>query len=855
MPQKDTLIHQNGVIKTSFIVLTSLGMLLAGGLLLWTTTFEIPDLNTFDERKVDQSTKIYDRTGEVLLYDIHQDIQRTIVPFEEISREIKNATVAIEDAAFYNHHGIRPTAIARAILVNIGAGSYSQGGSTITQQVVKNSILTSEKKISRKIKEWFLSLKLERVASKEEILELYLNEAPYGGSIYGIEEASRVFFDKTATELELAEAAYLAAIPQAPTYYSPYGNNLEALEERKNLVLTRMLDLGFITAEQYEEARNEEVVFQPPSQTGIKAPHFVFYVREQLENTYGKERIEQGGLRVITTLDWDLQEQGEQIVAEETKDHQERFNANNAGLVAIDPKTGEIVTMVGSRDYFNEEIDGNFNVTINPNRQPGSAFKPFVYATAFMKGYTPDTVVFDLATQFDLNCKTDFEGKPLDPEEPLDLIAYAEEEDNPCYIPENYDGVYRGPMTLRDALAQSVNVPAIKTLYLAGIRDSITVAGRIGITSLSTPQQYGLTLVLGGGETSLLEMTNAYGVFANEGVRNDHTAILRVETTEGEVLENVSPSPRRVIDQQIALQISDVLSDNEARTPAFGSRSHLYFEDIDVAAKTGTTNDYRDAWIVGYTPTIAVGAWVGNTDNSPMEKKVAGFIVAPMWNAFMREAIGARPPETFREPEMIDDYDTYKPIIRGEWKGGLSYMIDTLSGKLATEYTPDETKKEVVITDVHSILYWVDKNNPHGPQPDDPLRDSQFELWETPVAAWVERAGIVPQATSTIPSEYDDIHRPEFFPTLTINHIDENAIYARDARLSLSVSAIGKFPLTKVDLYINNVYIGSSHSDPFLFAFEPRDIDGIGNVNTIKVIGTDLVKNKSEATVLLHLEP
>ncbi len=365
----------------------------SGAILLWASTLEIPDLSTFNERKIAQSTKIYDRTGKVLLYDLHENIQRTLIPINEVSVHIKNATVAIEDAEFYEHKGIKVSSIIRAVLVNVGTLGYAQGGSTITQQVVKNSILTKDKTITRKIKEWILALKLEQILTKERILELYLNESPYGGNIYGIEEAAQTFFNKQAKDITLGEAAYLAALPQAPTYYSPYGNNKEKLEDRKNLVLKRMRDLQFITDEEFTEASAFVPKFAAQRVQKISAPHFVFYVREYLEEKYGKSAIEEDGFRVITTLDANLQAQAEAVVREYAYENETKFKASNAALVATDPKTGEILVMVGSRDYFDKAIDGNFNIAL-AKRQPGSSFKPIVYAAAFVKGFTPATMSF-----------------------------------------------------------------------------------------------------------------------------------------------------------------------------------------------------------------------------------------------------------------------------------------------------------------------------------------------------------------------------------------------------------------------------------------------------------------------------
>ncbi len=692
---------------TIILFVVSLGIFGAGAVLLWAATMRLPDFDVFEERKVEQSTKIYDRTGENLLFDLHQNVQRTVVPYDEISRHVKNATVAIEDANFYEHNGLRITSIIRAVLVNLTSVGFSQGGSTITQQVVKNSLLTQEKTITRKIKEWILSLKLERVLSKEEILTLYLNEAPYGGTIYGIEEASRTFFNKSASDLTLAESAYLAALPQSPTYYSPYGNHRDELEKRKNLVLAKMLEYGFITQEEHDDAKVEEVSFEARPDMSLKAPHFVFYIREYLEKKYGQRALEERGLRVITTLDYDLQKEAEKIALEGALSNEKTFNASNIGMVVTEPKTGQILAMVGSRDYFDKEIDGAVNIAL-AKRQPGSAFKPFVYATAFKKGYTPDTVLFDLRTQFSTSCK------------PTDIGVTTGD----CYSPGNYDNVFRGPMSIRDALAQSVNIPAIQALYLAGISDSIKTARDMGISTLADASRYGLTLVLGGGEVTLLDLTSAYGVFANEGVRNPTTGILEIQDNSGATLEKFVDQNTQVLDTNVARSISDVLSDNEARSPAFGERSSLYFPGNDVAVKTGTTNDYRDVWVVGYTPSVSVGAWAGNNDNTPMEKKVAGFIIAPIWHQLMQLAIEKYPAGSFTPPEPIAE--DIKPVLGGVWQGG---DIVKKNGKMYVEQ------------DVHSILHWVDKNDPTGDIPNNPGRDPQYMFWETPVRAWAAQHG------------------------------------------------------------------------------------------------------------------
>lgn len=676
---------------TALAALTFFGL---GGVIAWATFMPIPAINSFENRQVAESTKIYDRTGNIVLYDVYGAVRRTAVPLEEISPYIQKATIAIEDAEFYNHFGFRPTAFVRAVWINFTTGNllHGQGGSTITQQVVKNSLLTKKKTITRKVQEIILAIRLERVFSKDEILSVYLNENPYGGTIYGVEEASEYFFGVDSKDVTIAQAAYLAALPQAPTYYSPHGNNRAALDSRKDRVLFEMLDHKLITQEEYEDAKAEQVQFLGSGETGIKAPHFVFYIREYLESKYGVDAVQKEGLKVITTLDYDLQKKAEDTVAEYSPGMEKNFDASNTGMVAIEPATGQILSMVGSRGYFDDTIDGKVNVAI-AHRQPGSSFKPIVYAAAFQKGYTPETVVFDLKTQFSTACQpNDFNGEP------------------PCYSPENFDLIFSGPITLRNALAQSKNIPAVKTLYLAGIQESLNLAQKLGISTLTDASRYGLTLVLGGGEVTLLELTGAYGVFANDGVRNPPTGIMRVEDRDGAVLEEYTQVSERVLEPEIARQVNDVLSDNVARTPEFGANSPLNFPGYQVADKTGTTNDYRDVWIVGYTPGVSIGAWAGNNDNSPMQKKIAAFIIAPMWHEFMEYAMEKYPSEPFTPPAPEADRDSLPPVLRGEWNSNPSQGV-------------------------HEILHWLDKDNPRsgarGSQ-----GDSQYRYWDYPVQLW-----------------------------------------------------------------------------------------------------------------------
>lgn len=700
--------------------LSAIGVIFLGLMIIWVSTFKIPTLDSFKERKVSQSTKIYDRSGKILLYDIFQNQKRTVISFDEISPYIKEATIAIEDQDFYTHNGIKPKAFLRAILVNLTSFSYSQGGSTITQQVIKKTVLSDDKTPTRKIKEWILALRLEKLLTKDEIFELYLNEIPYGGNYYGVEEASQAYFGKKASEVTIAEAAYLAALPQAPSFYSPYGKNKQALDDRKNVVLKEMKQVGYITDEQYQSAKNEVVTFLPKEEKGIKAPHFVMFVKEYLVKKYGEDVLENGGLRVTTTIDYPLQKKAEEIALKYALINEKSVKGNNDGLVVINPKTGEILTMVGSRDYFDKTIDGQYNIA-TAKRQPGSTFKPFIYAEAFNKGYTPETVLFNTETQFSTAC----------PVESMSSVP-------PCYSPKNYNAKYTGPVALRDALASSMNVPAVKLLYLVGVQNAINLAKSMGITSLGNPNQYGLTLVLGGGEVSLLEMTSAYGVFANDGTRVPYAAILKIEDTKGTVLEEYTPKGTLVLNPESARRVSDILSDNVARAPLFGSNSLVYFGGRDVAAKTGTTNDNKDAWLVGYTPNIVVGAWAGNNENTPMIG-MSGTIIAPMWRALMDEALKTVTNESFIDPIREDSYEI-KPIIRGKWQGGIS-TINYTNTSPVDSLVPYTNINETLSGGIHSELYWINKDDPRGPIPSNPTSDPQYPYWEYSVQKWLQANG------------------------------------------------------------------------------------------------------------------
>jgi len=600
-----------------------LGTTLFLSLFIWYAK-DLPRPEKFTERQIAQSTKIYDRTGEVLLYEIYGEEKREIVSLDDMSQHIKEAVIAAEDAEFYSHFGINVKGILRSVL-SIRPGERVQGGPTIPQQLIRSTFLTNERTIKRKVREIILSLELSRRYSKEQVLEWYLNQIPFGSNAYGIEAASEIFFSKTSKDLSLAESAALAAMIQGPSVLSPYGENKNRLLERKDYILDRMAEEGFISPEEAEEAKNVDLVFSKKQQF-IKAPHFVLEVQKYLFQKYGEEFLKTNGLKVYTSLDWTLQETAEEIVKQGAEQN-EGYMAYNASLVAINPQNGQVLAMVGSKDYFAEPYPENctpgknclfepdFNVATLGERQPGSSFKPIVYATAFKNGYSDETIVVDELTDFGV-----WGGKH--------------------YIPQNYDGRFRGPVSLRTSLAQSLNIPSVKTLVnLAGIENSIKTAKDLGITTLNRPLSfYGPSLVLGGGEVKLLDMVSAYGVFATEGLKTSPSIILRIEDNEGSVIENNKRTPKRVLEKSIASLINDILSDNEARTPMFGPRSWLYFKNNKVSVKTGTTQDYRDGWTIGYTSEIAVGVWAGNNNNYSMTKP--GVTVSgPIWHKFIEKAI------------------------------------------------------------------------------------------------------------------------------------------------------------------------------------------------------------------------
>ncbi|NTW15353.1 MAG: PBP1A family penicillin-binding protein [Candidatus Moranbacteria bacterium] len=701
---------------------------------------DLPSPGKVNTRVIPESTKIYDRSGEHLLYDVHGEEKRTIIPFSDIPKNVQIATIVLEDQDFYSHHGIKLSSILRAVFKDVVKGGAAQGGSTITQQFVKNSLLSNEKTVIRKVKEVILSIEIEQKFDKDEILAMYLNEIPYGSNAYGIEAAAQTFFGKSAKDLSLDEAAVLASLPNAPTYYSPYGSHTEQLIARKDKVLQQMAKLGYISQEEADSAVAEKTLDRIQTQKDIiAAPHFVMYVKDYLSQKYG-EGVESMGLKVYTTLDWDKQQEAERLVRDQALDNEKRWNAENAALVAMDPKTGQILTMVGSRDYFDKSIDGQVNVAIR-ERQPGSSFKPYVYLDAFTKGYSPETILYDTETNF----STD-DGKD--------------------YTPQNYDGKFRGPLPMKETLAQSLNIPAVKTLYLVGAKDAVAFAKSLGITSLNDPDRYGLSLVLGGGEITLLDHVNAYSTLAQGGVRRDKTAILRIEDTKGIVLEQYQDTTgERVVDEKYVAMLDHVMSTNDYRAPVFGTNSPLRFDDRPVAAKTGTTNEFRDGWTVGFTPQIAVGVWAGNNDNSAMRTGADGVnVAAPIFRKFIDFALKNQAIEKFPEyskdsyfEENKDAEWMKKPLLDGKLDQEENVKVCKIPGKdkycLANKYCPDSKADKKDFVNTHTILYYIDRNDPLGTKPEHPENDPQFKRWEDGVKEWYKKNKVKGGVTGGAPED------------------------------------------------------------------------------------------------------
>ncbi|MBI4234870.1 penicillin-binding protein [Candidatus Peregrinibacteria bacterium] len=832
---------------TGFIGLFLLGLIATTGLIT-ILSIGLPDVNDLENLTAAQSTQIFDRKGN-LLYTIHGEENREYIEYAKITPALIDATVAIEDDTFWEHGGFDIWAIGKAGLNALFGIGAPRGGSTITQQYVKNTFLSSERSYVRKVKELILAIRLEKAYNKEEILGLYLNRIPYGNNAYGCEKASEVYFGKNCGELTLGESSILAALPQAPSRYNPYGDNkyshllkeftedelfyrnIESekdllteeyirgligkyvdlnngkkiyIQGRTDLVLKRMHELSSITKEERQGALDElqKTEFNNYREP-IESPHFTLYVKQLLEERYGKDVVEQGGLKVYTTIDPTLQQYSEKIAAEYGASNATRFNANNVAIMTINTKTGEILTMVGSRDYFNEEIDGNVNVALRP-RQPGSSFKPIVYAQAFYNGYGPGSVVYDIPTKIG-------NDKPLD-----------------------FDGKWRGQMTIRQALGQSRNIPAIKAYFLAGQQDPIiNLAAKMGIKSLDKAHSYGYPLALGAGEVPLIEMVTAYGTFANSGKKPELTAILKVENANGDILEEWKQKEfEEVIDPQIAFLINSILSDQSV---SIGPR--LFIPDQVNAAKTGTSTKENkktagtsavrpsDGWTIGYTPTIVTGVWIGNTDGSGMNFNADGYDSgAPIFNAVMSKALSGKAAEPFPEPKGIEHIEigkasgllpsslTPKSMIVTEVFPSFSVpteveniffevKIDKISGLLATEYTPQDAIETVVYQnyqDIADMLNWTNEVKAYYKDNSETFEEGMVRI-------------------GTPPAEYDNIHTPETAanaPAITITAPAPQAILST-GNITIEVDLKAKNGIAEVEFYLDDQKEFSSKTSPY----------------------------------------
>ena len=789
---------------------------------------DLPSPGQINSRILAQTTKFYDRTGQHLLYEVFGDQNRSVVDLNDISDNLKNATISVEDKDFYHHNAFDVTGIIRAVWGEVTNNPSLGGGSTITQQYVKNALLSPERSYVRKAKELILSIQIEQLYDKNDILELYLNEIPYGSTAYGAEAASKMYFSKDAKDLSIDEAAMLAALPQAPTYYSPYGENTDALVARQKIVIDKMQQQGYITQEEAEKAKSVDILAKvndvPDMYKDIFAPHFTLHVQRLLEEKYGARKVNEGGLTVITTLDYDKQKLAEQSV-KDGMPAVDRLGGDNAALVAADPNNGEVLAMVGSRDFKYPGF-GAYNAALS-GRQPGSSFKPYAYATLFkQKHWGPGSVMYDVPT--------DFGGG---------------------YKPHNFDNGYRGFMTIRTALGESRNIPAIKALYIAGVQNVIDQAHKMGITTLENPKQYGLSLVLGSGEVKLADHVNAYSSFATGGIHHPQSYILKVSDSQGNVLEEYKPDEgERVLDPQVAYLISSILTDDSARSATFGYHSpYLYFPNHTIAVKTGTTDFSRDGWMMGYSKDIVAGVWVGNHDNKPMYS-VTSQQSGPIWHQFMAKVHEGLADKPFEKPSGIktvtlDAYTGKLPTdgtkstrtdVFPSWyeAPGITQtktaVIDTVSNKLATDCTPDAAKKEV------TAISGVNAEIP----PDDPA----YYRWNPPVVALARSKGLATGYGGSIPTEKDDVHKCSDKPPLVNSFNGEQS--GDTISLNADVSS-GTFQAEKIEfIYKGQVISTKSLSGDGKVSIDYKPKNGNGDYNfSVKVTDKGLYSSTSDTTV------
>ena len=812
---------------------------------------DLPNPYVLLERSTELSTKLYDRNGTPI-FEVYGEKNRQLITLENVSPNILHATLSVEDSNFYQHQGFDFRGMIRA-LMNTATGEGLQGGSTLTQQVVKNVLLTQERTLARKVKELILSLQLENKYSKDEIIQMYLNETPYGGQNYGILTASRAYFNKDPKDLSVAEAAYLAGLPQRPSYYSHFGSNPEAGLERKDYVLYLMNERGWISSdgkrhflndEEYELAKKEELNFQSVS-VPFKAPHFVFYVKQQLAEKFGEEAVEQGGLQVTTSIDLELQEQAQQIVYEEVE-NAKGLNVGNGGLVAIDPKTGQILSMVGSKGYFLESepagcitgitgensclFEPNLNVT-TADRQPGSAIKPITYATMLSKGYTAAFPLLDVPTSF--------EGSS--PEKP--------------YIPENYDGKFRGPMPVRKALGNSLNIPAVKALKIVGIDSMIDQAEKMGISTLKDRSRYGLALTLGGGEVKLLELSNAFAVFANGGVYKEPISILEVKDSNGRVLYKWRDNGgTRVLSEEVAFLISDILSDDGARSEVFGFGSLLNIPGHQVAVKTGTTDDKRDNYAIGFNKNIVIGTWVGNNNNDAMNPYIASGITGatPVWNRTMTAYLKDKTDDKFSPPKNVQKWE-----------------VDSLTGMQPFGDSSKRAEWFVKGTEPTARSTWYEEIEickVDGKIANDECKDAG----ETEVKTFVRIQAELPEWQSEVDKwVYENFREDDkYFPPTTTSHLkfdedgdieNENDVFVDVVSLSngdkvgfsfrLSVEVSAANDISEVRIYDGDNQVTADESYPYGYNFSYKSEDA--GEHEFSIVAEDEKGNEGKTKIKL----
>ncbi len=858
-PNKRYKLAPNHLVMLTYLATVVLVGMLVGTflviILLAVISRELPSPNRLLERSYELSTKIFDRNNKPI-FEVYGEKNRTLVELTEISNHLQNATLATEDSNFYQHKGFSLWGMLRAVR-NTATGKGLQGGSTLTQQAIKNALLSQERTMTRKIKELVLSLQLENRYSKDEILQIYLNETPYGGQNYGVYTAAKAYFNKHPKDLTLAESAYLAGLPQRPSYYSQFGTNPEAGLERKSTVLQLMHERGwlgsdgnkyFISDAEYEQALAEELTFQSSS-IPFQAPHFVFYVKQALIEKFGEDYVEQGGLQVTTSLDLDLQEKAQQIVYEEI-DKATGLNVYNGAAVVLDPRNGQVLAMVGSKGYFLESepegcisgITGENSCLFEPqvnvalsNRQPGSAIKPITYATLLNQGYTAAFPFLDVPTKFP--------GSAV--EKP--------------YEPENYDGIFRGPFSLRRSLANSLNIPAVKALKLAGINEMIDLAEDMGISTFTDRDRYGLALTLGGGETKLLELTGAFGSFANKGKFYAPNPILEVKDSQGNVLYKWhDDGGNQAITEEVAFLISDILSDDGARSSAFGTGSLLNIPGYQVAVKTGTTDDKRDNYAIGYTPSVLVGTWVGNNNNEKMNPNVASGIsgATPIWNRLIKEYLSKK------EGAAADKFVAPQTVTKHE--------VDSLTGSLPYEDNSRRSEWFVKGTEPTSVSEWyqrIEVCDEDGKIANDSCKENGDTDTKTFIGMQAELPEWQPYVDKWISENYND--KEDYFPPksktclqfdddgdvegndvcVTILNYEDGDAVPLDFRLSVEVSSSND--IGEVRIYMDGNLITEDSSSPWGYNFELQP-SSLGT-HEFSAVAEDDDGNEGKADVKLEI--